>query len=272
MATPAAQRVAMASGAVLVLIVLACRSAPRCGCSFVAHHGPDDQNISGVRARGRQAIPVVGVDGTPIGPGLRGAYLLGADSNGRDLFVRVLYGGRTSLLVGIASALLCVALALAARARRRHARRDVRCADLPLARPDLVVPGLPARGRARRPRSRSAGSSSGLARLVDVDLDPDRDHRRRLRALRRAADPRPGARRCGARSSSRPRSPTARGSLRVMARELLPNVMSVGADLLHADRRQQHPDRGGALVPRRRRAAAHARRGATSSSRATRRS
>ncbi len=59
-----------------------------------------------------KAIPVVADDGTPIGPGLRGAYLLGADSNGRDLFVRILYGGRTSLAVGLASALLCTLLAL----------------------------------------------------------------------------------------------------------------------------------------------------------------
>ena len=51
-------------------------------------------------------------DGTPIGPGWRACYLLGADSNGRDLAVRILYGGRISLEVGGASALLCVALAL----------------------------------------------------------------------------------------------------------------------------------------------------------------
>ncbi len=51
-------------------------------------------------------------DGTPIGPGLRSCYLLGADANGRDLMVRILYGGRISLFVGITSALLCVAIAL----------------------------------------------------------------------------------------------------------------------------------------------------------------
>ncbi|MDQ6841037.1 MAG: ABC transporter permease, partial [Actinomycetota bacterium] len=57
-------------------------------------------------------IPVIANDGTPVGPGFRGQYLLGADANGRDLFVRILYGGRTSLLVGIASALLCTLIAI----------------------------------------------------------------------------------------------------------------------------------------------------------------
>ena len=45
-------------------------------------------------------MPVVRADGTPIGPGCAACYLLGADSNGRDLAVRILYGGRISLLVG----------------------------------------------------------------------------------------------------------------------------------------------------------------------------
>ncbi len=38
--------------------------------------------------------------------------MLGADANGRDLFVRILYGGRISLFVGFTSAVLCVCLAL----------------------------------------------------------------------------------------------------------------------------------------------------------------
>src|SRR6476619_3726831 len=57
-------------------------------------------------------VPVVRNDGTPIGPGLRACYLLGADSNGRDLFVRILYCGRISLEVGFISAIVCVTVAL----------------------------------------------------------------------------------------------------------------------------------------------------------------
>jgi peptide/nickel transport system permease protein len=52
--------------------------------------------------------PGLGV--TPIGPGWRGAYLLGADDLGRDVAARLLFGGRTSLLVAGAATLLCVSL------------------------------------------------------------------------------------------------------------------------------------------------------------------
>jgi peptide/nickel transport system permease protein len=45
---------------------------------------------------------------TPIGPTWDlGHYFLGADSTGRDIASLLLYGGRSSLLVGIGSAVLC---------------------------------------------------------------------------------------------------------------------------------------------------------------------
>jgi peptide/nickel transport system permease protein len=40
-----------------------------------------------------------------------GKYVLGADTLGRDVAVRVLYGGRNSLLIGLVSALICTLLA-----------------------------------------------------------------------------------------------------------------------------------------------------------------
>ncbi len=49
-----------------------------------------------------QQTDVVSPDGTPLGPGLRGRYLLGADQNGRDVMVRLMYGGRTSIYIGVA--------------------------------------------------------------------------------------------------------------------------------------------------------------------------
>ena len=52
---------------------------------------------------------VVSVDGVPIGPTWQSEYLLGADENGRDLMVRLLYGGRTSLLIGAAALALTAA-------------------------------------------------------------------------------------------------------------------------------------------------------------------
>ncbi len=102
----------MVAGGVFVLILFACYPGAPLWVHFVSHLGPNVQNINGYIGSGPHRIPVIANDGTPVGPGLRGRYLLGADANGRDLFVRILYGGRTSLLVGIASALLCTLIAV----------------------------------------------------------------------------------------------------------------------------------------------------------------
>jgi len=56
----------------------------------------------------------VALDGVPIGPTWQGEFFLGADANGRDVMVRLLYGGRTSLLIGMAAALITTLLALVA--------------------------------------------------------------------------------------------------------------------------------------------------------------
>ena len=55
---------------------------------------------------------MVSLEGVPIGPTWHAQYLLGADENGRDLMVRLLYGGRTSLLIGAAALALTTLLAL----------------------------------------------------------------------------------------------------------------------------------------------------------------
>lgn len=55
-----------------------------------------------------------GLGVTPIGPGWRGAYLLGADGVGRDVAARLLFGGRTSLLVAGGATALCLALGVMA--------------------------------------------------------------------------------------------------------------------------------------------------------------
>jgi peptide/nickel transport system permease protein len=94
------------------LIVFSCLAGGPLWVHFVGHHGPNDQNLSASITIGGRSVPVVADDGTPIGPGWRTAYPLGADSNGRDLFVRILYGGRISLLVGLSSALVSSFLAL----------------------------------------------------------------------------------------------------------------------------------------------------------------
>ena len=55
----------------------------------------------------------------PIGPTWQGEFFLGADSNGRDVMVRLLYGGRNSLLIGIVAALITTLLSIILGVARR---------------------------------------------------------------------------------------------------------------------------------------------------------
>src|SRR6476646_7521821 len=104
-------KVALVCGGVFVLIVLFCLAAPL-WAEHVAHTGPNENHITEkVLINGEQAN-VVAPDGTPIGPGLHGQYLLGADQNGRDVMVRLLYGGRTSIFIGVAAAVVTTVLAV----------------------------------------------------------------------------------------------------------------------------------------------------------------
>jgi peptide/nickel transport system permease protein len=96
-------KLALASGAVFVLIVLCCLGAPL-WAEYVAHTGPNDNHITDTVMIDGRETNVVAPDGTPIGPGLHGQFLLGADQNGRDVMVRLLYGGRTSIYIGLAAA------------------------------------------------------------------------------------------------------------------------------------------------------------------------
>jgi len=77
----------------MLLIVASAVFAP-----VVAPHGPLDVNI-----RHRLAPPAWMEGGTP-------AHLLGTDQVGRDLLSRVIYGGRVSLLVGVAAVLISASL------------------------------------------------------------------------------------------------------------------------------------------------------------------
>lgn len=62
---------------------------------------------------GGDRVPVVRRDGTPIGPTWRTHFFIGADAQGRDVMVRLLYGGRNSLLIGLAAALATVLVGVA---------------------------------------------------------------------------------------------------------------------------------------------------------------
>jgi peptide/nickel transport system permease protein len=78
-----------------------------------------ESNVSGTTTVNGKTVPVLqegsgalGLGTTPIGPTWDfHHYFLGADGQGRDVMARLLYGGRNSLLIGAASALICCVLA-----------------------------------------------------------------------------------------------------------------------------------------------------------------
>ena len=80
--------------------------------SAVADRGPEQNNETGKIEVDGRAVDVVSLEGVPIGPQWRGEYFLGADANGRDVMVRLLYGARNSLLIGLSAALLTTLLAI----------------------------------------------------------------------------------------------------------------------------------------------------------------
>lgn len=108
-------RVGGAAGLVLLLVVLACVLAPLYA-SHVSGTDPFRSNVNGVVQGAGEVLAEntegLGLGTTPIGPGWRGAYVLGADAQGRDVAARLLYGGRTSLGIAACATALCLALAL----------------------------------------------------------------------------------------------------------------------------------------------------------------
>ena len=104
-------KVALVCGGVFVLIVLFCLAAPL-WAEHVAHTGPNENHITEKVVINGQPTNVVAPDGTPLGPGLHGQYLLGADQNGRDVMVRLMYGGRTSIYIGLAAAAVTTVLSV----------------------------------------------------------------------------------------------------------------------------------------------------------------
>ena len=121
--------VALGSLVVFFLIVFACLAAPWYA-EHVAGTGPNNTHLTDQVTVDGKKVDVISAGGTETDPetgqitGLKpvevlgpqlwkanGKYVLGADTLGRDIAVRVLYGGRNSLLIGIVSALICTLLA-----------------------------------------------------------------------------------------------------------------------------------------------------------------
>jgi peptide/nickel transport system permease protein len=104
-------KVSLAFGALFVVIVAICLAAPL-WANHVAHSDPFKNHLTDTIVIGGQTKDVVAPDGVPIGPTYHGRFFLGADGNGRDIAVRLLYGGRTSLLVGVGAALMTILLSI----------------------------------------------------------------------------------------------------------------------------------------------------------------
>ncbi|MDP9117483.1 MAG: ABC transporter permease [Actinomycetota bacterium] len=98
-------KVALFFGAVFVLVVILALLAPWYA-SHIAHTGPNDNHISEVLTVGGKTKNVVSLIGIPTGPTWHSKFLLGADPNGRDVAVRLLYGGRNSLEIGLLATLI----------------------------------------------------------------------------------------------------------------------------------------------------------------------
>ena len=107
----------------VVIVVLCSLAGPY--ARDIAKTGPNDNHLGETFVRGGKNVNVVSkggfvggqfhAGGVPVGPQLwhaGGRYVFGADNQGRDVAVRLLYGGLNSLKVGIGSAVICTLLAL----------------------------------------------------------------------------------------------------------------------------------------------------------------
>jgi peptide/nickel transport system permease protein len=104
-------KAALAFGALFLVIVILCLLAPFYA-KHVAHTTPTANHVTDQVRVGGKLKDVVSPDGLPIGPTWKGRFFLGADANGRDIAVRLLYGGRNSLEIGFVATLLTMILAI----------------------------------------------------------------------------------------------------------------------------------------------------------------
>ena len=93
------------------MLVAICLAAPL-WADHVAHTTPYKNHLTDQIVVDGEKTDVVSLDGIPIGPTWQGEFFLGADTNGRDTAVRLLYGGRNSLLIGVAAALITTLLSV----------------------------------------------------------------------------------------------------------------------------------------------------------------
>jgi peptide/nickel transport system permease protein len=104
-------KVALLFGLIFVLLVAVCVAAPL-WANQVAKTGPNENHLTDTVVIDGKKTDVVALNGVPIGPTWQGQFFLGADTNGRDVMVRLLYGGRNSLLIGLTAAFMTTVLSI----------------------------------------------------------------------------------------------------------------------------------------------------------------
>lgn len=102
-------KVALFFGGLFLLIVVLCLLAP-VYAQNIAHAGPAEGFPDKQIHVGGTTEYVLGVTGIPIGPTWHSRFFLGADGSGRDVAVRLLYGGRNSLEIGAIATLITMIL------------------------------------------------------------------------------------------------------------------------------------------------------------------
>jgi peptide/nickel transport system permease protein len=107
----ARSRATLAFGGLFLGVVVLCLLAP-VYAREVAHTGPNANHITETIHVGGKTEEVVSPTGVPIGPTWHSRFFLGADANGRDVAVRLLYGGRNSLEIGAIATLITMVLAV----------------------------------------------------------------------------------------------------------------------------------------------------------------
>ena len=220
----------------------------------MAHTGPNENHITDKVMIDGQETDVVAPDGTPIGPGLHGRYLLGADQNGRDVMVRLMYGGRTSIYIGLAAAAVTTVLAVIVGLLAGYYRGWIdsvlsRVLDVIWAFPVLLL-GIAlgtalAVGGLKIGPLEIAGDSLWIPILIIGCVYVPymaRPIRGEILALRE-------------KEFVEAAVAQGKGPLRIMLSRTAAQHRLDDHRLLHAQHRQQHAARVGAVIPRRRRAA-----------------
>ena len=108
-------RVALAFGALFVVLLSVALLAPLFA-ETIAETGPNTNHLSDTIEVDGETVNVVEFDGVPIGPqflAADGRFMLGADGNGRDVMVRLIYGARNSLFIGLTASAITMVLAVA---------------------------------------------------------------------------------------------------------------------------------------------------------------